>query len=215
MVNDWQLRTNLEGLYAAGDQLFASNCHGHAAATGYYAGRHASRYASKATPSGINSSQVEAEKKRILSLVDRDSGIGWKELNAGISRIMQNYCGAVKSEELLKTGLERLAQISSEEAPKLHARNPHELLRCLEVLNIKTNSEIVLHSCLARRASSKHLHFTRQDFPEIDPQEWQKFVTVTQKNGDVVVGERPLDYYGSLEENYLAHNRDYLEGDDL
>ena len=80
------------------------------------------------------------------------------------------------------------------------------------MLNILTNAEIVLHSSLARRASSKHLHFTRQDFPEIDPPEWHKFVTVRQVNGDVVVGEKPLDYYGSLEDNYLAHNRDYPEG---
>jgi hypothetical protein len=214
MVNDWELGTNLEGLYAAGDQLFASNCHGHAAATGYYAGRHASHYASVAVSLKIESSQVEAEKKRILSLVGRDSGIGWKELNAGISRIMQNYCGEIKSEELLMIGLERLGQISDDNASKLHARNPHELLRCLEVLNVKTNAELVLHSCLARRASSKHLHFMRQDFPEIDPPEWHKLVTVRQTNGDVVVGDRALDYYGSLEDNYVAHNKDYLEGND-
>jgi uncharacterized FAD-dependent dehydrogenase len=34
VFNDWELKTNLEGLYAAGDQLFASDCHGHAAAQG-------------------------------------------------------------------------------------------------------------------------------------------------------------------------------------
>jgi hypothetical protein len=79
-------------------------------------------------------------------------------------------------------------------------------------LNIQTNAEIVLHSCLRRKASSKHLHFRRQDFPEIDPPEWHKFVTVRQKNGDVVPGEKSLDYYGSLEENYLTHNKDDLEG---
>lgn len=41
ILNNWNLRTNLEGLYAAGDQLFAADCNGHGAATGYYAGRHA------------------------------------------------------------------------------------------------------------------------------------------------------------------------------
>jgi len=213
MVNDWELRTNLEGLYAAGDQLFASNCHGHAAATGYYAGRHASRYASKASLPVVESSQVEAEKKRILELVDRDSGMGWKELNAGVTRIMQNYCGEVKNEDLLTIGLKLLKDIGQENASELHARNPHELLRCLEVLNIMTNAEIILHACLSRRASSKHLHFMRQDFPEIDPPEWHEFVTVRLEKGDVITGERALDYYGSLEDNYLAHNPDYLQGD--
>jgi hypothetical protein len=213
MVNDWELRTNLDGLYAAGDQLFASNCHGHAAATGHYAGRHASRYASEASLPEIESSQVEEEKKRILSLVDRDSGMGWKELNAGIARIMQNYCGEVKSEELLTIGLKLLKDIALEDTSKLHARNPHELVRCLEVLNIMTNAEPVLHSCLARQASSKHLHFRRQDYPEIDPPDWHKFVTIKSENGEVITGELSLDYYGSLEENYSVHNGEYLNGD--
>jgi hypothetical protein len=213
MVNDWELRTNLEGLYAAGDQLFASNCHGHAAATGHYAGRHASQYASGASLPEIESAQVEAEKKRILSLVGRDSGLGWKELNAGIARIMQNYCGEIKSEDLLSIGLKLLKDIALEDTSKLHARNPHELVRCLEVLNIMTNAELVLHSCLARKASSKHLHFTRQDYPDIDPPEWHKFVTVRCENGDVITGELALDYYGSLEDNYSALNQDYLKGD--
>lgn len=44
-LNDWELRSNLEGLFVAGDSLYASNCYGHAAATGHYAGRHCAQYA--------------------------------------------------------------------------------------------------------------------------------------------------------------------------
>ncbi len=211
IVNDWELRTNLEGLYVAGDQLFASNCHGHAAATGYYAGRHAADYAARASFVQINRNQVEQEKKRIYSLVDRGHGMGWKELNLAITRIMQNYCGEVKSGELLRTGLKLLKNIAREEASELYARNPHDLVRSMEVLNILTNAEIILHSCLARQASSKHLHFMRMDYPEIDPIEWHRFVTVKLKNGDVEIGTRALDYYGSLVESYKKHNQDYLK----
>jgi succinate dehydrogenase/fumarate reductase flavoprotein subunit len=211
IFNDWELRTNLEGLYAAGDQLFASNCHGHAAATGYYAGRHAARYALNTSPGDSEPAQIHAEKQRIYSLVDREFGMGWKELNAGITRIMQNNCGETKSEELLTIGLKLLRNIAKKKALELHAQNPHELVRCLEVLNIMTNEEIILYSCLARRASSKHLQFWRQDFPEIDPAEWHKFVTVKNKNGEAIFGERPLDFWESLEDNYMAHNRDYLK----
>jgi succinate dehydrogenase/fumarate reductase flavoprotein subunit len=67
VMNDWTLKTNLEGLYAAGDQLFASDCHGHAAATGHYAGRHASDYAKKSSEPTISHQQVGAEKNRIYS----------------------------------------------------------------------------------------------------------------------------------------------------
>lgn len=212
VLNDWELKTNLEGLYAAGDQLFASDCHGHAAATGHYAGRHAADYAKKSSEPVIDPQQVMAERTRILSAVNRSSGIGWKELNMAISRIMQNYCGGVKSEELLKTGLLILKNIKENEASNLAAQNPHELVRSLEVLNILTNAELVIHACLARKASSKHLHFIRSDYREMDPPEWHKFVTVKLKNNRVEVGEKPIDYYGSLEENYEAHNRDYLKG---
>ena len=65
IVNDWTLMTNLEGLFAAGDVLFASDCVGHAAATGHYAGRRAvgidGRVASGLAP------QVTAAQDRRIS----------------------------------------------------------------------------------------------------------------------------------------------------
>ena len=212
IFNDWELRTNLEGLYAAGDQLFASDCNGHAAATGYYAGRHAADYAMIISEAVIDYHQVEAEKTRIYSLLNRENGIGWKEFNMHITRIMQNYCGAIKSEELLNIGLKHLDQMEKNEAPKLRALNPHELIRSLEVLNILTNAKLIIHSCLARKASSKQLHFKRSDYPEMDPPEWHKFITVRLENNQVEIGEKPIDYYGSLKENYESHNKNYIGG---
>lgn len=211
VMNDWTLKTNLEGLYAAGDQLFASDCHGHAAATGHYAGRHAAVYAMKADESSIDHQQVEAEKDRIHSLLNRNDGITWKELNLRISRVMKNYCGEIKSEELLNTGLAMLKEIEKNEAPGLYAQNPHELVRSLEVLNILTNAGIIIHSCLARKASSKHLHFMRSDYPELDPPEWHKFITIKLEKEKVKVGEKSIDFFGSLKEEYEAHNHEYIK----
>jgi succinate dehydrogenase/fumarate reductase flavoprotein subunit len=210
IVNDWELKTNLEGLYAAGDQLFASNCHGHAAATGHYAGRHAADYALKASVPVIDPKQAKDEKDLVFHPVNRSEGIGWKELNMHISRIMQHYCGEIKSDELMITGLRLLKGVQENEALKLCARNPHELVRSLEVLNILTNAEIIMSSCLARKASTKHLHFIRSDYPEMDPPRWHKFVTVKLENNKVVNDEKPLDYYGSLKENYESRNQEYL-----
>ena len=212
ILNDWEMKTNLEGLYAAGDQLFASDCHGHAAATGHYAGRHAADYIVRVPEPMIDPQQVAAERTRVYLPVNRDDGIGWKELNMHISRIMQNYCGAIKSDKLLNIGLKLLKDMEKNEAPKLYARNPHELIRSLEVLNILTNAEIIVHSCLARKASSKHLHFIRSDYPEMDPPELHKFITVKLENNSVKVSEKPIDYYGSLRENYEIHNREYIRG---
>jgi succinate dehydrogenase/fumarate reductase flavoprotein subunit len=213
ILNDWNLRTNLEGLYAAGDQLFASDCNGHAAATGYYAGRHAANYAMKTSESIINYQQVTIEKDRIYSLVNRTDGLGWKEFNMGVSRIMQNYCGEIKNEELLKIGLKLLERMEDNDIKKLYAQNPHELIRTLEVLNIIINAKIIINSCLARKASSKHLHFIRSDYPENEPPEWHKFITVKLENNEVKVDEKPIDYYGSLKANYEKNNEQYIKGD--
>jgi succinate dehydrogenase/fumarate reductase flavoprotein subunit len=201
-VNDWRLMTNLEGLFAAGDMLFASNCFGHAAATGHYAGRQAAAFAAQARPAVPDDAQVQAERHRAYLPLERERGIHWQELNAASARLMQHYCGAVKSEEILSTGIHLVRQMQTSEAANLCARNPHDLIRSLETANVLTNSEIVLHACRARRASSKELQFARVDFPEVDPPEWKKFVTVTRTEDGVHTGSMPIDYYGALEENY-------------
>jgi major membrane immunogen (membrane-anchored lipoprotein) len=62
---------------------------------------------------------------------------------------------------------------------------------------------------LARKASSRVLNFYRIDYPQIDPPEWNKFVTVKLQNNKVKAGSLPLDFWGDLKKNYEAHNKDY------
>jgi hypothetical protein len=208
LVTDWTLQTSLEGLYAAGDQLFASNYHHHAAATGRYAGRKAAEEVLKRREPKIHRRQVEKEKERVYAFTRRKGGLNWKELNAASSRIMQNYCGDPKSEELLKIGLLWFKDITKNEAPKLFAPDPHKLMRTLEVVDIVTCCEIILHACLARKASSRFLAFNRYDYPEMDPSSWHKFITIKQEAGCVETGELPIDFSGPLEESYESINKD-------
>ena len=128
------------------------------------------------------------------------------EVNTTIALIMQEHCGATKNGEGLATGLAKLRDVGRNEVLHLRPSNPHELTRILEVLNILTNADLVIHSCLAREATARYLLFQRSDFPEMDPPDWERFVTVRLEDGRVVEGELPLDYYGSLKEGYEAHN---------
>jgi succinate dehydrogenase/fumarate reductase flavoprotein subunit len=212
LLNDWELRTNLEGLFAAGDQLFASNGHGHAAATGHYAGRQAASFANEGCGPPVAENQVSGEYARIQALIGGFGGVPWTEVNVTIASIMQDHCGAVKGAGMLASGLVKLKGIWRNEALHLQPRNPYELVRILEVLNILSNAELVIHACLAREASAKFLLFERSDFPEWDPPEWQKFVTVRAEGEKVVQSELPLEYYGSLKEEYEAHNPDDRPG---
>ncbi len=212
VFHDWDLKTNIEGIYAAGDQLFASDCAGFACATGYYAGRKAASYATAVALQAPDAAQVEAEIARLYAPMEREEGVGWKELNMAISKAMQNYCGGVKCEALLREGLDLLHSYREEIVPQLYASNPHDLMRTHEVLDILDVSELILQACLLRKSSSKPLCFERSDYPQQDPEEDRCFITIRQEEGKILRGEVPLNYYGDLEQEYLRHNADYVGG---
>ena len=81
---------------------------------------------------------------------------------------MQDYCGEFHSKETLGLGLEWLDSIARSEAGAICARNPHELMRSLEVDVRLEVGRAMMHASLARRASSESLGFKRIDFPEAD-----------------------------------------------
>jgi succinate dehydrogenase/fumarate reductase flavoprotein subunit len=206
---DWDLKSSVEGLYAAGSQLFATGDTSFAASTGRYAGRKAADYARQASEPKISREQVSREKARVYAPIKRSDGIEWKELHAGIARTMQYFCSEFKTETLFNIALDSLKEIEEKWVPKLYALDPHKLMRSLEDLSILTYAQIILHASLARKASSRFLDFYRIDYPTLDPPEWSKFITVSLENDKVKVGEVPLTYWGNLKEEYEAHNKDY------
>jgi succinate dehydrogenase/fumarate reductase flavoprotein subunit len=210
---DWDLRTSLEGLYAAGGApVFGSGCHGESHTAGRYAARRAAAYARTSGEPAIDRRQVEREKARAFAPIKQNSkGIGWKELNVAISRVMQDYCGKYKNEVTLSRGLNLLHQLRENEAASTYAANPHELGRTLECLSLITLGEMVIEASLRRKCSSIYLDFYRLDYPEMDPPEWEKLLPVRLDSDGVKVRELPLDYHlkapyaPSYEENYKRH----------
>ena len=210
IMHDWDLKTNLDGIYAAGDQLFASDCCGYACATGYYAGRKAAEWAETVSLTEPDPTDIDAEEKRLYAPMAVVDGMDWRELNMAISKCMQNYCGEVKCEDLLREGLDLLESYEREAVPKLSCTNPHELMRTHEVLDILEVSKLILNACLLRRSSSKPLCFERSDYPETDPERDRCFITIRREGDKVVRGEIPQGYFGDLETEYLKRNGDYV-----
>lgn len=210
LIDDWNMKTTLDGLYATGDGLpLIIGDHNLAATTGRYAGRKAADYVKEIGELVISKEQVALEKTRIYAPIRRSNGIEWKELHAGIARAMQFFCSEYKTESLLNMGLSVLKEIEENFVPKLYANDPHKLMRSLEDLSILPYAQMILHASLARKASSRFLNFHRIDYPKLDPPEWNKFITIKLENDKVKIGERPLGYWGNLKENYEAHNKDY------
>jgi succinate dehydrogenase/fumarate reductase flavoprotein subunit len=212
IMHDWDLKTNIDGIYAAGDQLFASDCCGFAASTGYYAGRKAADYTEKTNFENANLEDIAKEKERLYSPLKTENGMDWRELNMAVSKAMQNYCGAVKCKDLLTEGLDLLESYEREIIPKISCSNPHELMRAHEVFDILEVSKLILNACLLRESSSKPLCFERSDFPEMDPVSDRHFITIRQENGRIIKGTVPHNYYGDLKKEYEKHNKDYTGG---
>jgi len=210
---DWDLRTSLEGLYAAGGApLFGGGCHGEAHTTGRYAGRRAAVYARNCAAADVDQHQVDAVKERVLApLTGNRDGIGWKEINYAIARIMQDYCSAYKSDLTLQAGLRLLEELRTTEFADAFASNPHELGRLLECGALISVGKLVMQASLARKASSRYLDFHRLDYPQLDPPEWAKLLPIRQADGEVQVRELSSNhhleapYAADYEANYQAH----------
>ena len=211
IMHDWDLKTNIDGIYAAGDQLFASDCCGFAAATGYYAGRKAADYTDTVDLPEPKREDIEKEKERLYAPLHVKDGMSWKELNMAVSKAMQNYCGGIKCRELLEEGLDVLKSYEKEMVPEISCKNPHELMRAHEVFDILQVAQMILQACLFRESSSRPLCFERSDFPQMDPKEDRCFYTIRLEDGKPVRGRVPLRYFGDIEEEYEKRNQDYIQ----
>jgi succinate dehydrogenase/fumarate reductase flavoprotein subunit len=213
-LTDWDLRSNLEGLYAAaGGTIFGGGCHGESHTTGRYAGRHAAEYAKTAPEPVADRNQIEAEKEHAYTATRQSKeGNGWKEINAAISRIMRDYCGRYKNELTLNLGLRLLNELKTTELAAAYASNPHELGRLLECHALISVGEMVIKASLERKASNSILDFHRLDYPQMDPPEWNKLLPIKQENNKAKVRELPLDFHlkapyaSSYQENYKKHS---------
>jgi succinate dehydrogenase/fumarate reductase flavoprotein subunit len=209
LLIDWNLKTTLDGLYAAGGQMFSPEDHSYCAATGRYAGRKAATYAKQISAGQISREQISREKARVYAPIKRNSGMDWKELHAGIARTMQWYCSEFKTDLLLNMGLDNLRKIEEESVPELYALDPHKLMRSLEDVSLLINAQIIVEASLARKASSVPLNFRRIDYPALDPPEWNKYLTIKLENDKVKIGELPITFWGNMKENYEKYNKDY------
>jgi succinate dehydrogenase/fumarate reductase flavoprotein subunit len=209
LMTDWDLMTNLPGLYAAGTATFQPGDHSYAAATGRYAGRKAAAYA-KGIPSGaVCREQIDREKERVLAPTKRSDGIEWKELHNGLSRAMQYFVGEFKSERTLDLALEEIGRIEKYAVPQLYALDPHKLMRSLEDLSLIEHAKIIIRAMKERKLTNMRLGISRVDYPQDDPEDAKYYLALKQVDGRIVFERIPIRFWGNMKEEYEAHNPDY------
>ncbi|NLT13101.1 MAG: FAD-dependent oxidoreductase [Clostridiales bacterium] len=207
IVVDWSLKSTLDGLYAAGNQIAGVSGAASAASTGRYAGRNAAVYARSQMLVQPSQAQIQAEKKRVYAYVQREKGYGWKEVQLGLCRIMQDYCGDYRTKEIMEMGLWWFNSIRENELASTFAANPHDLGKALEVETRLTICEIILHLCLAREASSPRLGLNRLDYPD-NGDRCGYFIAVSLRNEQAAIEKIPY-YYWRSEESFRSCYKRY------
>jgi succinate dehydrogenase/fumarate reductase flavoprotein subunit len=193
LVVDGDMQTEIEGLFAAGDEVGGTPF---TASTGAYAmGWHSGDLAGKRALKEknfrpIDASKVETLKKTCADVISARRGSPWKEVEYALQNVMDIYCGEVRTETMLRRGLDRLAGIQT--AP-LKAENPHELGRCLEVRFLLTNAEMVMRASIERRETRKHpAGFQRADYPAQDDEHWRVFLALRRGENGYVTSKLPI-----------------------
>jgi len=157
--------TSLPGLYAGGDEYFGAG----AAAFGWVSGENAAGYAAdkKALDLARGKDTIERDKTFFESIRNRQTGAGWQEVNTAVNQVMFDYAGTVRYETLLDAGLAHLVRIKKKAAESLTAGNAHELMHCLEVLNLLDIAETVFTAIRERKETRES--YTRLDYPFKNP----------------------------------------------
>lgn len=167
IVANAKAETSVRGLYAAGDEAFGDIS---AAATfGWISGENAAKYVESVAAPEIEETRekIEEKKKMLDELRGRQQGPDWEEANIALQQVMNDYAGPVRNEALLQQGLSHLCRLKEKINNLMIARNPHELSRCLELINMVDIGEVVFIMALDRK-ETRGLH-GRPDYPFTNP----------------------------------------------
>ena len=178
--------TNVQGLFAAGDELgnFRADISG-AAVFGRIAGENAGAYASAAEPAGEITAHPRVKELQdfCTALMEREEGASWKELNLAVQQIINDHCGIVypRSETMMSAGLKYLKDVEAYGKATIACQNAHELMRALEAFDLALIAQLICVAALERK-ETRGLH-KRSDYTFTNPLLEGKFITL-QKDGN-------------------------------
>lgn len=189
-------RTNVPGLYSAGDEVGNFRCDiAGAAVIGRFAGQDAGRYSKETDLQDIDLKQLDKVKEVqsfYTALLENDGISAWDEFNHGIQQILNDYAGIqyVRSETLLKAGLAYLEQLEKKAKQELRVKNAHELMRALECFDLLLIGRLICQTALERK-ETRGMH-KRSDYPFTNPLLNKKFLTVRFENGKSILEWRDM-----------------------
>ncbi len=198
---DTSCATSLSGLYAAGDALGtmqmgavygAIGCAlGGSSVTGTIAGVAAAGYAKQAEKPEIDDQEVSRIKKIVQAPAERKGGFSPRWVTQVLQNTMMPYFILyIKKEDRMRAALTITEFLRDHMAPKIFARDPHELRLALETKNMILNAEMRLRASLFR-TESRGCHY-REDYPRRDDANWLAWVLLQEENSEMKVFKQPV-----------------------
>ncbi|MFJ3054490.1 fumarate reductase/succinate dehydrogenase flavoprotein subunit [Herbaspirillum sp. NPDC087042] len=192
---DEQARTTVPGLHAAGD--LACVPHNYmlgAFVYGRLAGESAVSYCADHALAEIDEQQVATERARVWAPLARQDGLPPNQVEYKLRRMVNDYLQPPKVTRKMEIGLQRFDAIHDDLA-RLQARNPHELMRAMEVHAIRDCAEMAARASLFRTESRWGLYHNRVDYPERDDAQWLVHAQLQKQDGRMVSFKRPIEPY--------------------
>ncbi|MFS0516029.1 fumarate reductase/succinate dehydrogenase flavoprotein subunit [Nostoc sp. UIC 10607] len=189
-------QTTVSGLYAAGDM--ASVPHNYmigAFVFGRIAGTHAIEYIEDLDFIEPDAEFLEAEKARIYAPLTRPNGVPHTQAEYKLRRLVNDYLQPPKSGNKIEIGLKHFVQYQ-QTLDLMGARDPHELMRSLEVHFIRDCAEMAARASLYRQETRWGLYHYRLDYPEKNDDEWFYHVNLKKDElGQMILFKRPVEPY--------------------
>ncbi|MBV8625467.1 MAG: fumarate reductase/succinate dehydrogenase flavoprotein subunit [Herbaspirillum sp.] len=192
---DEHARTTVPGLHAAGD--LACVPHNYmlgAFVYGRLAGESAVSYCADHALPELDHQQVVTERARVWAPLSRQDGLPPNQVEYKLRRMVNDYLQPPKVTRKMEIGLQRFDAIRDDLA-QLQARNPHELMRAMEVHAIRDCAEMAARASLFRTESRWGLYHNRVDYPGRDDAQWLVHAQLQKQDGRMVSFKRPIEPY--------------------
>jgi HEAT repeat protein len=194
---DEHARTTVPGLYAAGDMACVPHNYMIGAFVfGDLAGTHAaSTLAETAAPQQLPADQVREAHELIYRPLRHPDGPPQPQVEYKLRRFVNDYVAPPKTGAKLSLAIRTFERMRAEIA-EMGARNPHELMRAVEVSFIRDCAEMAARSSHTRTESRWGLYHDRADLPGRDDNQWGYHLNLRKDaDGEMVFLKRPVAPY--------------------
>jgi succinate dehydrogenase/fumarate reductase flavoprotein subunit len=189
-------QTTVAGLHAAGDMACVPHNYMLGAFVyGRFAGESSATFCGEHEFAPVDAQQVEQERQRVWAPLLRDHGLPPNQVEFKLRRMVNDYLQPPKVTRKMQIGLERFEAIA-DDLQQLKAREPHELMRAMEVHAIRDCAEMAARASLYRTESRWGLYHARVDYPERNDAEWFCHAQLRKnEQGRMESFKRPIEPY--------------------